>query len=100
MRNPAVNIDSRRVMLDNVQKHFENAARALISNKRQQFLVATSKLESLSPLGIMNRGFAAVKSEKGEVVKLAKQLKRRDILNVMFADGTAECEVLGVVADE
>jgi len=94
MRNPAVKIDERRVMLDNVQKHFENAAKSLIGSKRQQFLVATSKLESLSPLGVMNRGFAAVKAASGEVVKSVGQVKSGDKVELVMSDGSVSAEIL------
>ena len=93
MRNPVIKIDERRVLLDNVQKHFENAARGVLTAKRQEFLLNTSKLESLSPLSIMNRGFAAVKSSNGELVKSVAQLSAGDSLDVVMGDGAARCDV-------
>ncbi|MCL2838583.1 MAG: exodeoxyribonuclease VII large subunit [Oscillospiraceae bacterium] len=97
MRNPAIKIDERRVLLDNIQKHFENAAQGLITKKRQQFLLNTSKLDALSPLNVMTRGYAAVKSPNGELVKSAKQLKTGDTLDVVLKDGIAICEVKKVI---
>jgi len=94
MRNPAMKIDERRLRLDNIMKHFENAAQTAVANKRQQFLLNTSKLESLSPLSIMNRGFAAVKTVNGELVKSTKQLKSGDIVDVVLSDGTVGAKVI------
>jgi len=94
MRNPAIKIDERRLQLDNIQKHFENAAQTLLTKKRQQFLLNTSKLDALSPLNVMNRGYAAVKAASGEIVKSAKQLKQGDKIELMLRDGNVNAEVI------
>ena len=94
MRNPLIKIDERRLQLDNIQKHFENAAQTLVTNKRQQFLLNTSKLDTLSPLAVMNRGFAAVKSANGELIKSAKQLKSGDKVELALHDGSVDAKVL------
>jgi len=94
MQNPVTKIDERRMQLDNITKHFENAAQAAIANKRQQFLLNTSKLESLSPLSIMNRGFAAVKLQSGQLVKSAKQLNSGDAIDIVLSDGMVKAQTL------
>ena len=94
MRNPAMKIDERRLLLDNIQRHFENAAQVLLTKKRQQFLLNTSKLDTLSPLNVMNRGFAAVKSLDGELIKSVKQLQSGDKIDVVLADGSVRAEIM------
>ena len=99
MKSPTVKIEERRLQLDNIAKHFENATNAAISNKRQRFSLAASKLDSLSPLAVMNRGFSAVKSANGELVKSAKQLKTGDNVNVLLSDGNVKCEVKEIITN-
>jgi len=99
MQTPVTKIDERRLRLDNITKHFENAGQTKLANKRQQFLLNTSKLESLSPLSIMNRGFAAVKSQNGEFIKSAKQMKTGDSVNVLMSDGNVKCDIKEIITN-
>jgi exonuclease VII large subunit len=64
---------------------------------RTSLSCASGRLEALSPLSILHRGFAAVsKSLSGATVQVASQLEKGDALNVCFSDGIAACEVVNI----
>lgn len=51
------------------------------------------KLDALSPLAVISRGYAVVKNESNAFIKSAVELKQNDKLNLRFKDGCAECTV-------
>ncbi|MGI6279236.1 MAG: exodeoxyribonuclease VII large subunit [Acutalibacteraceae bacterium] len=69
---------------------------ASIKNKLDLAELALSKkaviLDALSPLKTISRGFAAVKKD-GRIISTVENLNERDNIELIFADGKAECEV-------
>lgn len=57
-----------------------------------------TRIAGADPRNILKRGYVLVADGKGVVVKRASSLKRGDRLRVMFADGTAETEVISLAA--
>lgn len=93
MRNPVDFLIGRK---------FENLDRVcdkLKAGSKETFLTAENsintlagKLDSLSPLKVLSRGYVAV-SDKNGAVKNVESLKKGDSLNLEFSDGYAICEV-------
>ncbi len=53
------------------------------------------KLNALSPLAVMERGFAVAK-QQGTVITGVKQIKKDEALTVSFSDGDLKCNIIGV----
>ena len=63
--------------------------------KKQIALVnSASKLDALSPLKVLARGFSAVTKENKPIT--AKELKCDDDVAIIFHDGTAEAKIISV----
>jgi exodeoxyribonuclease VII large subunit len=61
---------------------------------RSALSTAVGRLEALSPLAILQRGYAAVsESLSGVLVKSVFQLREGEKIDVRLADGVAGCEV-------
>lgn len=58
----------------------------------KNFVGIAAKLDSLSPLKTMARGYA-VADKNGKMVKSKTELAEGDIINLRLQDGTARCEV-------
>jgi exodeoxyribonuclease VII large subunit len=52
-------------------------------------------LHSLSPLAVLNRGYALVFSEDGTLVKKHDQVKDGELLTTRLASGTLQSRVTG-----
>jgi exodeoxyribonuclease VII large subunit len=52
-----------------------------------------SRLEDLSPLGVIARGYSMAKNEHGKVVSSISQVEAGDSLSVTVSDGVIECKV-------
>ncbi len=85
-------IRSQRQYLDNLILSCENSAEINIKKHRLMFSSLVSKLDAMSPLKVLSRGYLmAMKDEK--VVTSAENVKAGDELSLRFKDGIRTCEV-------
>lgn len=61
-----------------------------------RFAVLLGKLNALSPLAVMERGYSVVKTAGGAIIKSASQIAVNDNINIEFANGSAVCSVCEV----
>ena len=84
--------DVCRMRLMNTEEALERAVTKLLSEKRRLAESAAGKLEALSPLAVLARGYAAV-SKDGKNVFRAEALAPGDLFRVRFADGAVTASV-------
>jgi exodeoxyribonuclease VII large subunit len=60
----------------------------------RRLAVESGKLNMLSPLAVLGRGYALVKDETGKLVTQAASLTEGQKLKLRLADGEADCKVL------
>lgn len=68
---------------------------SIIANKQSQFQATIDKLNALSPLKIMDRGYSLVYQED-KLIKSVNQITKGQVLKVQLKDGQLECEVQGI----
>jgi exodeoxyribonuclease VII large subunit len=82
---------ARFVSLDGKLAH---AAELQLNTSRGQLQHLESRLHALSPLAVLNRGYALVFDGKGNLVKDAQVAKPGEILTTRFAHGSLQSRVL------
>ena len=87
MREPIYILDEKKTRLIMDTAQFENAARTLLLTKRTAWEKIASKLEALNPLSVLLRGYAAVFSEKGKLVKSVEDVSQGEYLTLTTGDG-------------
>ena len=65
----------------------------LLDKKSNKYLQIISKLETLSPLLTLKRGYTISKIDN-KVVDSCKKIKINDILSIEFQDGTVNAKVI------
>ena len=65
----------------------------LLDNKSNRYLQIISKLETLSPLLTLKRGYTITK-KNNKVINSVKKLKKDDIINIIFDDGVIDTKVI------
>lgn len=93
-KNPVSKVYDERQYLDNLSHMFETACGNLVRTKRQELAEAAARLNGLSPLGTLGRGYSLVKDSEGQVVKSAKGVKSGDLVNITVADGDFSAKVV------
>ncbi|MGH9755254.1 MAG: exodeoxyribonuclease VII large subunit [Blastocatellia bacterium] len=77
--------------LDAIDQRLGRAAQARLEAKRHKLAVAASKLDMLSPLAVLGRGYALVKDEAGNLISRAAMVKTGQRLALRFEDGEVDC---------
>lgn len=86
----------KSAFVDNLEKQAIRAIRQILEKQSHQLAVNASKLDVLSPLSVLGRGYAVVKDEAGRLVSTAASLKLGQELRIRFEDGEAGCQVTEV----
>lgn len=92
-RSPVMLIDQRLQLVDSYMTSALLSIRRKLDTENARFSAAAARLDALSPLKVMARGYSIVTKDK-KVVTSSEMLKRGDTVTVGFADGERNCEVL------
>ena len=65
----------------------------LLDNKSNRYLQIISKLETLSPLLTLKRGYTITKKDN-KVINSVKKIKKGDVLSISFNDGDIDTKVI------
>ena len=85
-------IGRRAEMTDRTGARLANAAKWILSDRESEFAALASKLDALSPLKTLARGFVTTAKE-GKTVTSAKQLRQGDNITLRYRDGNVDCLV-------
>ena len=77
----------------------QNIMQSCIDKKKNQFVNAAAKLDALSPLATLQRGYAIATDKNQHVLRSANEVNIGDAINVRLLQGTVECEVTGKCRD-
>lgn len=92
-------INIRKNELDMLSADMIKAFKAILSENQREFIALSAKLDALSPLSVLSRGYSIVQN-KNKVIKSAKELNIGQNIMVKLSDGKAECEVKAITLDE
>jgi exodeoxyribonuclease VII large subunit len=87
LRSPYGFIDEKRLRLDTLSDRLETRAISRIDSKKSEFSRIAGRLDALSPLAVLSRGYGALYSENGEVLTETDQVKVGDKISIRLKDG-------------
>jgi len=87
MKNPQGYLHQRADALSHLKTRLIAAQERSLSRNRQRFLTQTAKLEAMSPLKVLLRGYAIASRENGDLVSSIDQTVPGDTLFVRVRDG-------------
>lgn len=93
LRSPVNYINDRRMLLDYTQGRLAAASQALLAAQRERFVRLTAKLDAMSPLKVLSRGYSMAFDDRQRVVKSIRDVSVGERLVVRFADGRAAATV-------
>ncbi len=92
MEHPRRQLMRAREQLTSIFQRLQGKVMERLSQQRQRLGQQSALLDSLSPLRVLDRGYALVQKQD-EVVKSVKQIKAGDELKVRLAQGQLDVEV-------
>lgn len=93
-------IHQRGNMLQQSRNRLVSAMKTRLQGDRSRFGIAVGKMDALSPLAILKRGFALCRDERGVIVKNAADVVCGESVTVTLAVGQLDCKVLQITNDE
>ena len=85
-------VHEKGMVLDHAVKHIVQGIESSVQNKQHQAMQIITKLDALSPLKTLTRGYALAK-QNGKVIKSVEQIQETQPLQIQWIDGQIEAEV-------
>ena len=91
-KEPTRRINDNYIKIDMYIKQLESVIKQKYKNEKTRYVELVSKLDALSPLKTLSRGYSLVEKDR-KIVKSVKQLNEGDEIEIRFTDGkvNAKC---------
>ncbi len=90
-------IDEKRLMLANMYDKLEKLNTIKMNALKGRFAALSGKLDALSPLSVLTRGYGAVYGNEGEVLTSASGVREGDTVKVVMKDGEIRAQATEIV---
>ncbi len=95
LTDPNAFLQDRGLYLDFLQQKLGAAEKDMVDRQSRRFAAATAKLDALSPLKVLSRGYAMAQNKNGTVLKSTSQVDLGDNIAVRLGQGSLRCTVMG-----
>lgn len=96
LQSPVSYLQQKRVSLERLQERMLAAETHCLDRKKQSFIELTAKLDAMSPLKVLTRGYTMVQTEHGQVVRSSKQVNIGDSIQITLSDGSIHAAVTDI----
>ena len=93
LKSPTGYIDRREKDLQLLVGRLEAAHNRALESKQRRFVELTAKLDAMSPLKVLTRGYSMAQDERGAVIKSAAQVASGDHITLTVTDGKIHATV-------
>ena len=92
-KEPLQKINEKYILLDMKVKSIQNSISNIYNTKKTNMIKHIAKLDALSPLKTLTRGYSIVQTN-GKIVKSINQIKKDDEIDIKLIDGNAKAKVM------
>lgn len=93
LRHPLDKINQNRIDLENINKHLRDGIRKKLDTEKAVISVACGKIDALSPLKVLARGYSITRNSQNEIIKSVYRTQKGDMLDITLTDGELKCMV-------
>lgn len=93
LKTPQEIINDNSQRLDNLTRRLESSFKMILIEKRKILGEESGKLNALSPLNTLSRGYSIPVKEDGTVIRSAEEMNTGDEFTLKLRDGDKECIV-------
>ena len=87
LQSPTGYLEQKENQLEYLKNRLISAQNRNLSAKQQRYIQNVAKLDAMSPLKVLTRGYAMAENEDGQLVRSIHQVQCGDSLNIRFGDG-------------
>lgn len=99
LREPSILLSAYRTQLAGWLQRLKTAGQNRTASAKEELALLTGKLDALSPLKVLSRGYAIVTDDNGHTVTNVETVAAGDAVCVKLQDGTLHAAVTKVQAD-
>lgn len=94
MKSPTGYLELREKSLGMLKNRLVSVQNENISRKNTRYIAAVSKLDAMSPLKVLTRGYSMAQTEKGDVLRSVSQVELGERITVSLSDGKLSATVM------
>ena len=94
LQTPTTYLNQRRNALALVSSKLEALQMQAVHSKKQDYISLTAKLDAMSPLKVLSRGYAMVQTPDGSVIRSVNQTKSNQQIKIALSDGTVNAKII------
>lgn len=96
LRSPTGYLDQKQKDLTLLQNRLSASQERLLAQRNQRFVSCVAKLDAMSPLKVLSRGYAMAQGEDGRVLRSVSQTELGQKITVRFSDGSVSATVTSI----
>ncbi len=93
-KEPLQKINERYILIDMKVKKMQNLINSKVKDDKTKMVEVIAKLDTLSPLKTLARGYSLTTGIDGKIIKSANNIKKDDELVIRFKDGKTNVKVI------
>ena len=93
LRSPTGYFEQKSQAVNFLRNRLISAESRILEGKQRRFVGLTSKLDAMSPLKVLTRGYSMVETPTGEIVKSVHQIETGDHIRITLPDGKLTASV-------
>ena len=95
LRSPLASFEGKKQNLQLLKNRLIAAQSGRVAAERQRFVAQVGKLDAMSPMKVLTRGYALVATQDGKLVRSVSDVKPKQPIAVRVSDGTIVATVIG-----
>lgn len=96
LKSPFDYFEQQRKSLKLLENRLITTENHIIQQYNKQFIANSAKLDALSPLKVLTRGYSLTQTEEGKLVSSIQHVKPGDNINIRISDGFVSASVTSV----
>ena len=94
LKSPTGYLEQKQKTLELLKNRLISAQNQNINRKNQRYVALTAKLDAMSPLKVLTRGYAMAQTEDGNVLRSVEQVELGQRITVSLNDGIVSATVM------
>ncbi len=94
LQSPTGYLEQRNQSLEMLRTRLASAQNQQITRKEKQYVALVSKLDAMSPLKVLSRGYSMAQTDRGEVIHSINQVEIGQRIQLSLQDGKLSATVM------
>jgi len=94
--SPMSRLKNERKTLEHNSQLLEISMHEILRRHSDKLSMLAGRLDAMSPLAVLGRGYSVMRLQNGEVVSSVKHIEKDDTVNIILSDGTADAKIISV----